>query len=751
VEKILPNVYAGSGKATSASATVEFESNGSKHTVVWQDGAPRNSILQRFVAFDSRAARSYLNEKNVVTVMPAMFAKLELLTEVTRQVKQRLLDAAEQEQPDDDFLDSYIDDTAIGEIVENITSETPKKTLENAFVWTDDDEASLTDFDKQHAKLKSQGPLALRQELQQRRSRTRNLAQQLNRAEALISTDKIAIIQKQQELCKQRKQQKDAAAKAALGKSLIEGVGTTGWEELLQAAAAFFASEVEPRGKFPGTVNESVCVLCQQVLEPEAHERLKKFWSFLQDDAAQKLTTAQNDLAALLKPLDRVPDSTPDDLLALEDDFKKEIPAIWKKATKHFEALAVRRDAVVKAAKSGAWDTVPGAPVSLAELCEAEVQRLNEKEGALNDAKQAAAELESLAGKVKGLTARKHVAKNRGAILKHHDRLVRAKALNAAAGKISTNVISLKITALQKKYVTEEFSDQVRSNAQTLGLTRAVPSINTRTEAGKFSRSVVIDGIKHAGATPEQVFSEGERTALALAYFLAELGDATVTPGVVFDDPVTSLDHSIRSNVVTAIVALAKTRQVIVFTHDLAFYCELKEQATITTVPFEIRSIDALGPSVGIVRSGEPIDAMGIGDREKLLQEWLKTAQQNEQASDIAAFDMTCHRFYGLLRSTWERSIEELLFNKVVSRFDKAVKTLRLTGAVIDADAIAAVFGGMTKCSDAIDAHDHAAAVNTARPTCQKLKEHLSEFQSFRDTQRKKLKTQDAQLAYLKP
>ena len=69
-------------------------------------------------------------------------------------------------------------------------------------------------------------------------------------------------------------------------------------------------------------------------------------------------------------------------------------------------------------------------------------------------------------------------------------------------------------------------------------------------------------------------------TALALAYFLAELGSAADVPGVIFDDPVTSLDHRIRSKVIAKIVGLAKERQVVVLTHDLPFYCELKEAAT---------------------------------------------------------------------------------------------------------------------------------------------------------------------------
>jgi len=73
-------------------------------------------------------------------------------------------------------------------------------------------------------------------------------------------------------------------------------------------------------------------------------------------------------------------------------------------------------------------------------------------------------------------------------------------------------------------------------------------------------------------AAPELVFSEGERTAISLACFLGELAASDDNCGIVFDDPVTSLDHRIRGAVVKRLVAEASKRQVIIFTHDLVFY-----------------------------------------------------------------------------------------------------------------------------------------------------------------------------------
>ena len=74
--------------------------------------------------------------------------------------------------------------------------------------------------------------------------------------------------------------------------------------------------------------------------------------------------------------------------------------------------------------------------------------------------------------------------------------------------------------------------------------------------------------------------SAGDRTSLALSYFMAsletevDLSDWTV----VFDDPLSSLDSGRRQRTIEAIVELGpRVEQLIVMSHDLWFLCELNE------------------------------------------------------------------------------------------------------------------------------------------------------------------------------
>src|SRR5437016_13105984 len=76
-------------------------------------------------------------------------------------------------------------------------------------------------------------------------------------------------------------------------------------------------------------------------------------------------------------------------------------------------------------------------------------------------------------------------------------------------------------------------------------------------------------------AKVQDILSEGEKTCVGLAAFLTELATAGHQSALVFDDPVTSLDHRWRPQVAQRLVEEAAHRQIIVFTHDLIFVNDL--------------------------------------------------------------------------------------------------------------------------------------------------------------------------------
>ena len=748
VEKILPNVYdvVASGPA---GAAFELESNGTTRTLAWQEAGTLDPELHKYAVFDSKAARSYLRERNILPLTPSVFVRLELFGDAVRQIKERLISAATNEQPLSTALSGFIDQSKFGQAIAGITAATDHEKLVRSLVWGDTDQALLEDQELQLATLKTKGPDALKRELQQRRTRLRTLAAKLSFAENVVAAQVVISIKESSIRCRDFAEQKKAAAKLALGESAIAGVGSVAWESLIRSAAAFF-EETQTEEGFPGAVENSKCVLCHQVLSAAAHERLKRFWAFLLDEAAQKLKAEEDRMKKLLIPLDQITPHLPPELDVLKEHLAIEVPSIWGKVPAQFEALSSLKNSILVAVNSGDWSQLKQSPEPMSSQCEAEIAMLVQKESDLGDTAKAAKELKERMESIAELLCRKKAHAGREILLNHYQKLVKSTALRTAAESISTLGISNKTSALQKKYVVEAFATQVKQCAKELGLNHAIPGITSRTEAGKVSQTVMVHGANVGNVSPESVFSEGERTALALAYFFAELGAPSDTYGVVFDDPVTSLDHRIRTKVSEKIAGLAAGRQVVVFTHDLAFFCELRDVATRTTVGLELRSIETMGATVGLIRGGEPWDAMGVTDREQVLEMLIRDAKGAEAKADTAGYSAICFQFYGRLRSTWERAVEELIFNKVVLRFDKAVKTQRLTGVAVDATVIAEVFVAMTKCSGYIEGHDHAAAANITVPEPTEMRADLDAIRAFRAAQKKRNDAQVKLLSHLK-
>src|SRR4029077_5279973 len=112
-----------------------------------------------------------------------------------------------------------------------------------------------------------------------------------------------------------------------------------------------------------------------------------------------------------------------------------------------------------------------------------------------------------------------------------------------------------------------------------------------------------------------EVLSEGEKTCVALAGFLAELETTNNGSGIVLDDPVSSLDHHYRLRVARRLIAAAKQRQVIVLTHDIVFLLMLTKYARKEGVTLRESSLRRGGPQHGVPQEGPPWVAMKVTRR----------------------------------------------------------------------------------------------------------------------------------------
>lgn len=227
---------------------------------------------------------------------------------------------------------------------------------------------------------------------------------------------------------------------------------------------------------------------------------------------------------------------------------------------------------------------------------------------------------------------------------------------------------------------------------------------------------------------PSKVLSEGEQKVLALADFLAEARLAGITAPIIFDDPVSSLDHRRINEVARRVANLAEHNQVIVFTHDIFFATTLLTlfEATKRCSYFQIT--DEEGKGCVTRASGPRWDTLGA------LKGNINKTIEAAQAMDGEARAALVREGYDWIRSWCEVFTETELLQGVSQRYQPNIRMTVLGN--IKSDALPAATAVVTRIfEDAcryIPGHSQPLATLGVSPTLPGLEEHWRELQDAR-------------------
>ena len=506
----------------------------------------------------------------------------------------------------------------------------------------------------------------------------------------------------------------------------LPGTGGELWVELLRAARRFVASP-PPHDPLPALGVQTRCPLCQQALEPETVERLKSFDAFIAEEAA---TTAASKSAVARASFEALKSHALSINLdaALSAEIAAFDPALRDHLAKVDPVLAARRESIKQAAfDKGNWANLNPMPGDVGVLIEGRIKQATDEATELeklSDPKAAAQVRTDLAE----LDDRAALQQVKASVLAALETLIKKQRLSACVRDLDTRPITEKVKQLQQQIVNEALGTQLKKEFDALQVTDLQVSYRTAGQRGKTVYGLILE--KPGQQPVNRILSEGEQRAVALASFLADLTLSGSTAAVVFDDPVSSLDHVRRWNVVTRLVEEAKKRQVIIFTHDLYFLCLLQEETGLQSVPCAIQSLHKTGDGYGVAESCVPFGGAKTSDRVKMLRQQLTEIQRLEKTGWHDAAKKMIRSSYVDLRMSWERGIEEVLLGGAVIRFRKGIETNRLAGVEITDEDISQVNKGMTRCSNF--PHDGAAIAQVPTPTVKEFEQDIEALESWR-------------------
>lgn len=715
-DPILGDVFA-QVTAPPATAQIEYKVGGVSNKAAWTDGASTPKELSLISVFDATTAPLYADQQNRIEFLPLGLDVLPRLGKLCEHLAAEITNVmsglnsklavplpAVYSLPFSQFLSRLLATTPGSQV----PTEVDIKTLCN---WTSADEAALSAVVDEIRHLSA--PAALSSQLARQISSIESLKPKMEASLSALTPETLAAAHRKLD---DAKTARAAATIAAGGRFTGDPLGdapTSGaWRKLYESAEAFSA-EIYPDDQFPASGEGRVCLLCQQSIEQPAQERFERFRLFLLDTSQRDAQKAEAELGVTLGTVAAIAvpaaESIDQQLKELADTKPALVP-LRDTIKQQCVALAALKAELIRCLRGEVeYQKLPSIQGNVIAEIDAALVGLRGEKKTFDDQTKNTIALDALKKKHTELLDRKSCASNLAIFLTRRQDLCTLESWKKCKSECDTTAISRKSTTLREAYLTKDFQNRVLNEVKNLGLDYLPLKVEGRTERGVGYIGVVLSKI---GREPtSRILSEGEFRGLALACFFAEIATITGHDGIIVDDPVSSLDHLHVEQVARRLISEAKTRpQVIVFTHDLAFYYDLWMTAAEEQIPVHRNWIYKDGTSgFGHIASGDgPWQVKKTKERITILR-GIVAALPEQAAVSPAEWQSKTEEFYSKLRETWERLVEECLLNEVVGRFQPGVGTLALKGVNVSDDDYRKVFFAMKKASE-FSGHDRPAA-----------------------------------------
>jgi hypothetical protein len=288
-----------------------------------------------------------------------------------------------------------------------------------------------------------------------------------------------------------------------------------------------------------------------------------------------------------------------------------------------------------------------------------------------------------------GLADRKWLGMVKADVLAQIERLKAIEAIEKANKDTTTNKITTQSARIAQALVTNRLRGQFAIEVNKLG----VAGLAIELQQAKTSAGVPFFQVRLINKPSEpvgKVLSEGEHRCVALAAFMAELSTIDAQSAIVFDDPVSSLDHLHRDKVAARLAEAGLTRQVIVFTHDMAFLLLLDEACRATkdreATPVAYRLISRGADNAGYCHQEPPASVMPLDKVIEGMKTHLANVKIHHERGDQAKWLREVTSFQDQLRTRWERAVEEAV-GPVIRRLSRKVDTTGLIKLTVLTDA----------------------------------------------------------------
>jgi len=721
-EEILQNVHLDNGhKAVNARFT--FKSNNIETLLGFVN--KDNAEFEQFAVFDGKSVLNHLERRNEFEFRPAGLSFFADYTTAIVTVEQKLnndIQAKQLGSTADDLSAMFDGDSEIKTIVLRLNAETSIDDLKRYTPFSDEDKIQKEAMQKQYDELllASRGKEKEIRNLEGIKALLAQSKQSIESLNPFFTTDILTKVKTAITDCIT----KEATAKAEgienFNTDKIEGVGTTEWKNFIVSAEIFAKVQKAENVVYPD--NRDNCLLCQQPLSDEAQKLILDYWAFIKSVAEQNAKQAQEKLNKAQEKYESLTfDLFPQDntlTVWLSEKYPNELEILNQKLSEQ-KALAQN---IISDIQNKTVNERAEVKISTEQYTDIE-NAIDEKIKLLKENEQSK-ELEKLSNSKCFLEHKEkfnvHFSKFE-TFVNNQVWLKKANKADFAKRKVTETEKTLSNKYFNQKYI-DAFNDECKKLNGNFGI-----EINHTGTAGKSYRQ-----LKLKGRNPNAVLSEGEQKVIAIADFIAEMQLSPVNRGIIFDDPVTSLDNDRKKQIAERLAFQATIKQVIIFTHDLVFFYHIKNfsKKFLSGIndSFVHHSLERESPLCGKVVANTSPANEGQYNNPTKAEEWLRKskATNGNDRVDCAKAGLSA------LRTSYEALAIFTILGGTVQRFDPQIRMGRLKDIKFEKLLIETVVEKHGEISDLIEGHLPSDEFGIV-PSPEILEEQIENFKTIKE------------------
>lgn len=715
-EEILPDVIHEVTKATRGVFTFIRDDQMLESTYPEHIG---ETHFNQFAVFDGKCVIKHLDQRNEFEFRPAALGFFSRLIDAINHIESRLnheIALKNVSNPVLKFLDGESD---IKAEIRNVVHYTNIGVLKSAVTFDSEDDAELKQLQIVHQTYQYEkiNRTEKNKELEKILELLVSSKSQVLHLNTILSPDSIR--QVHQTIAEYFEKESISKVEGATSFSPygIKGIGSSEWKSFIQTAE-LFAKSIHGDEDYPQ--DGAFCLLCNQLLDEASIELIRKYWIFVKSFAEKEALQKQNQLNEKKRELENLKfdlfDSEETILNHWLSKHHFEFLRDLRVNLKILQELALKLISCIDEKKVDCESL----QIDLRPFDEL-IDKVRDEVHKISDGKLPSLNPDNSL-RITELLHKQKISEHWDELLEYVEKLKWV----STARSLSWMGVKRGITDTDKdlsfKYFNQKYINTFNTECIELDGNFGI-EIDAKGSKGRTNRQLLLKGL-----SPFAILSEGEQKVIALADFLSETKHSDINRGIIFDDPVTSLDEERKIQIAKRLVSESRHRQVIIFTHDLIFVSALLNSCADHGVSERCHWIERTEANAGVIWLDNTPSYEKRYRNSDPAKDLLRKA--GEAGPEIREFCLTAG--FTALRTCYESLVIFELFSGVVQRFEERVSVDSLKNVNFNAETRDEIMESFHQCCRYMEGHLHSDKYAYKKPTLQDLRIEIQRFDNLK-------------------